>query len=391
MNPAIVIPAFSRVDTLERLLKSLAAADVPAGTTLVIAVDKAIDEGHLGGNLAVVHLARQFHWPHGPKEVVIQPEHRGLVGNVFFCGGLATHYGAIILLEDDLLVSARFYEYAQQALFNYANDPRLAGLSLNALWFNGFTRQPFIPLLDDADVFFLQLSTPQGQVYTAAQWSAFADWLAANGPQVTSADDVHELFATFPADDWLATKAKYLAATKKYYVYPRESLTTNFGDPGTHFERSTSIFQVPLQHLRRNFRFISFDAAIAVYDGFYELLPDRLNRLTNRLDGISYDVDLYASKSPHHLLAEYTLTTRHCRAQLDTFAKTMRPLEANIIAGVSGNGIALARRENVDTGAFSTRRAQQDNDHYFARRPILGQVGRQNWLRRLRRNLGRID
>lgn len=388
MNPAIAVPAFNRPDALARLLASLAAAEVPAATSLILVIDQPAEERHRRGQAEVLSLADAFVWPHGPKHLIIQPQPMGLVGNVFFAGALATEYGAIILLEDDLVVSRRFYGYAQQALSFYAAEPRLAGISLNTLWFNGFTHQPFIPLLDDGDVYFLQLSTPQGQVYTAAQWSHFTGWLASNGRQATTTDNVHELFTTFPPDDWLAMKARYLAATKRYYVYPRESLTTNFGLPGTHFARSTALFQMPLQQFRREFRFISLDTAVAVYDGFYEMLPDRLSRMATELSAVEFDVDLYATKAERHLRAEYILTTRRCRQAAATFAREMRPLEANVIAGVPGQGISLARRADVDLSAAATRQAQHENDRYFERyRP--GQWGKRAMVGKMRRFLGR--
>jgi hypothetical protein len=387
MNPAIVVPAFSRPGSLERLLSSLKTADVPAGTPLVISVDRASQDKYRSGNAAVREIARQFHWPHGPKEVIVHPQPLGLVGNVFYCGDLTNRFGAIILLEDDLIVSARFYAYARQALDCYCGESHLAGISLNALWFNGFTGQPFIPLLDDGDVFFLQLSTPQGQVYTAEQWDDFAGWMATNDRRVTAADDVHELFAAFPPDDWLSTKARYLAATGKYYVYPRESLTTNFGEPGTHFDRATALFQTPLQHRRQTFRFQPLDEVIAVYDGYYEILPDRLDRLTGRFAGLSYDVDLYATKAPRNLRADYVLTTRSARDPLLSFPKSLRPLEANVIAGLPGSGIVFAPRSSVDMSRRAARAARQDNDRYFARR--LGSEARCGLVRHLYAALGR--
>jgi hypothetical protein len=368
MKPAIAIPAFSRVATLERLLASLIIANVPAGTPLFIAVDRAAEARHKAGNDAVNAFVRGFRWPHGPQEIIIHAEHIGLVENVFFCGAQAERFGAVILLEDDLIVSKQSIDYAQQALDFYGNEPRVAGISLNSLWFNGFTHQPFTPMLDDGDIYFLQLSTPQGQAYTAAQWAEFNAWRATNDRRVTAADGVHELFASFPDDDWLHVKAKYLAATGKYYVYPRESLTTNFGESGTHFGRPTALFQVPLQHFRREFRFQAFDACHAVYDGFYELLPERLGRLVCSLTGLSFDIDLYASKAPHQLQAGFTLTTRRCRKAIREFGKKMWPLETNVIDNVPGAGITLARREDVDTGRGATRAARRDNDRYFARR-----------------------
>jgi hypothetical protein len=379
MTPAVVVPAYRRPAALARLLASLAAAEVASGTPLVVAIDPPEDgqsaaSDTRAAHAAVLETARGFHWPHGPKEVIIHAQHLGLVGNVNYCGGLATMFGAIVLLEDDLVVSARFFDYAQQALAAYGEDPRLAGVSLNTLWFNGFTGQPFIPMLDDGDAYFLQLSTPQGQMYTAAQWKAYADWLAINDPIATASDYVHPLFTTFPADDWLATKAKYLAATGRFYAYPRESLTTNFGEPGTHFVRPTARFQMPLQAHRRRFRLPVFDEALAVYDGFYELLPDRLNRLVDQLSNLSYDVDFYATKAPHQLRAPFTLTTRAGRRPLAMFGKEMRPLEANVIYNVSprpgsSDAIRLLARADVDDSVAAARRARAANDWYFARYP----------------------
>lgn len=376
MIPAIAVPAFNRPASLARLLAALAAADVAPGTPLLIAVDCPADERHAPANAAVLETARAFRWPHGPLEIVVQPAPLGLVGNVFFCGAAAEVYGAVVLLEDDLLVSARCHAYARQALAAYAADDRLAGLSLNSPWANGFTHQPFVPLLDDSDVYFLQLSTPQGQVYTAAQWRAFREWAATAGPNEGAAA-VHDLLFALPADDWLGLKARYLAATGRFYVYPRESLTTNPGAPGTHFAHATPYFRVPMQALRRDFRFQPFDAAAAVYDGFYELLPSRLDRLTDRLCGYDYIVDLYATKPPRLLTADYVLTTRPCRRAEMTFGRDLWPVEANVIAGTPGRGISLARREDVLTGNMATLAAQHANDAYFVRSRPPGR--RQRW------------
>jgi len=370
MNPAVAIPAFSRPASLERLLRAVAAADV-----LFVSVDCPTHDRHRAGNAAVIDLARRFPWPHGPKEVIVQSAPLGLVGNVFFCGAAALDFGAVVLLEDDLFVSARFHAYARQALAAYGDDPRLAGISLNAPWFNGFTHQPFIPLLDDADVFFLQLSTPHGQVYTADQWRAFAGWLATAAPDAGAAV-IHPLLAALPDDDWLGTKARYLADSSRYYVYPRESLTTAYGEPGTHFDRATAFFQVPLQQLRRDFRFIPLDDAIAVYDGFYEMLPERLDRLTPALRDQRYDVDLNATKPAARLRADYVLTTRPCRRPATEFGRVLRPLEANVIAGAPGRGIALARREDVDMSAAAALAAQDANVRYLTRERRVGRAYR---------------
>lgn len=58
-------------------------------------------------------------------------------------------------------------------------------------------------------------------------------------------------------------------------------------------------------------------------------------------------------------------------------------MEANVIAGVPGRGIALARREDVLTDAAATRAARYANDAYFGRYRRPGR--RQRWAGALAR------
>ncbi len=94
----------------------------------------------------------------------------------FACGDLTQRYEAIVYLEDDLTVSPVFYAYAAQALSFYQQDDRVAGCSLFGLWFNGYTQQPFVPLPDGSDAFFVQVPYTQGLAFTAAQWARFEAW-----------------------------------------------------------------------------------------------------------------------------------------------------------------------------------------------------------------------
>lgn len=315
--------------------------------------------------MAVVRLARDFDWPHGEKRLIAHDQPLGLPGNIAFCGEMTQEFGSIILLEDDLYVSPAFYGYAARALDFYEGDERVAGIALNQLWFNGFTHQPFLPLLDGFDVFFLQLATPQGQAYSASQWAAYARWTSEN-PQ-PSLDAVHDSFARFPASDWLHIAAAYLAETRRYYVYPRQSLTTNFGDRGTHMRDDTAIFQVPVLVRPWQPCLAPLDESHAVYDGFFEIRPDRLSRLTGDVLDQPYDVDLYAVKSARHLAAEFVLTSRSAKRPLRMYGRAMRPMETNVIAGIEGTEIALARRVDVDLSERARLAAQRHNDDYFNR------------------------
>ncbi len=374
MNPAIVISAYNRPNSLARLLASLAKADYAVkDVPLVISIDR----GHLGDrgddnrNTEVRAVAEAFEWQSGAKRVIQHADHLGLVAHFFYCGGLTQEYGSVIFLEDDLLVSPDFFKYATQALSFYDNDARIAGISLYALWFNGYTKQPFVPLSDDADAFFIQAPYTQGQAWTHAQWTRFADWRASGNRALSRDDNIHEMFLHFDAEDWFPLLTKFIIETDRYYAYPRVSLTTGAGDTGTHFKRATSFFQVPLQRSKDCFKFKPLDDSFAVYDSFFEIRPDRLNRLTDALRDFEYDVDLYATKEPRHLSAPYVLTSRRCRSPILSFGKTMWPIEANVIEAVPGAEIVLSRKENVRRDWLAELETKKSNHEYFTRHQKL--------------------
>lgn len=362
-HPAIVIQTYQRPQALSRLLASLDRAIYDQPTTLIVSIDQAQGDHDGEGVAAVTRLAKEFAWRHGRKQIIAHSTNLGLTAHHLYCQSLIEEVGPIILLEDDLVVSATFHQYSTVAMRAYREDLRVAGVSLNALWYNGLTRQPFIPVPDAFDVFFLQLSTPQGQVYTPEQWRPYRAWLAANDQPVPGDSGLHELLAGLPATDWLPTRDRYLLESGCVYVYPRQSQTVNFGDVGTHFDQETNFFQVPLQQLRERFRFASLDESMAVYDSFFEMRPDRLSRLAPRLRDYSFSVDLYATKQPGQLDGAYVVTTRPVRRAVWTAGKWLLPLETNLFGeGTPGSGIALARREDVDMSRWATLAAQHDND-----------------------------
>jgi hypothetical protein len=348
MRPAVVIAAHNRPDTLMRLLACIERARYPADVPLIISIDP-------GGSREreVYEAAQGYAWPHGEKHVTLHKQHLGLVEHVYFTAGLSEKYGAVIRLEDDYYVSPMYYEYTSQALEYYRDDQRIAGISLYSVWFNGYTHEPFTPYLDAGDVYFMQSPWSQGQAFTANQWRIYTDWRISADRRLTPGDPIHEVYLRFAADDWFPMKTKYLAETGRFYAFPRESLCTNFGDAGTHFDQASNYFQVPLQTLRREFRFQPLDEAVAVYDSFHEMLPDRLNRLDNTLASYDYEVDLSGVRSAAKIRRPYVLTTKPCRDPIRTFGCVMHPREANIAAGVPGTDIALCRASDVQHNVFA--------------------------------------
>ena len=371
MKPTIVVVAYNRPTALRRLLASLAELRDVVAVPLVISIDAG------GSQFAyVLAVAEQFKWLFGEKRVIVQERPLGLIDHVFACGDLVDEFGTIMLLEDDLVLSPMAYQYAAAALDFYATDSQIAGISLNALWFHGVTHEPFTPYLDDGDVFFMQIAWFQGQAYTQAQWARFREWRETAVSQILPTDNMHELFQTFPATDWFPLKTKYLVQTNRFYVFPRESLSSNFGDSGTHV-RSTSFFQVPLQTRRSHFRLQPLDTAVAVYNSFQEMLPERLNQLTSRFADYDFTVDLHGTRSLANIHTEFVLTTQTIKNPLATFGLELRPLEANVIYNQPGKGISFGRTADLDLSWRARLRAASRLRAYFTRRP----VGLRQWLK----------
>lgn len=339
MNPAIVVPAYNRPHALKRLLASLHAADYPSAISIPLIIS--IDPENGRPNPAVREVAEGSAWKRGSKEIILHREHLGVLGNFYSCGALSRQYGSVIFLEDDLVVSPVFYHFTSQALRHFGDDERVAGISLHRYALNGYTHLPFEPLSDSSDAFFMQVSSILGQAWSKAQWEEFAQWRATS-PKFQK-EALHDLWLQFDADDHFPILTNYLVSTDRFYAFPRVSLTTGFGDAGTHFARGTSYFQVPLQYEKTLFQFKTLEASNAVYDSFMEILPRCLQRLAPVLRPLQFDVDLNAIKHPRHFKTDLVLTTRACRSPLKTFALAMQPPEANLVFDVKGQGINLCK------------------------------------------------
>jgi hypothetical protein len=363
MNPAIVINAYNRPHSLARLLRSIQAASYPVEDAIPLVISLDDSKNHPD----VAALAEGFNWTCGPKEIIRQEKRLGLKAHFYACGDLSDRYGAIIYLEDDLMVSPVFYPFASQALAFYRSDNRIAGISLYNLWFNGYTRQLFTPYLDEADIFFIQLPYTQGEAFTAEQWKGFRRSQAYKNDPTDTPQPIHESWSQFDPIEWFPEWTAYLVASGRFFVFPRASLSTGMGDAGTHFSRSSDLFQAPLLHAKQDFILKRLDESAAVYDSFFEILPGRLNRLTDRLADYDYCVDLYATRSPANMSAEYVLTTRVCHDPLFTFAKSLRPLEANVIDAISGEGISFCKKENLGWGWRAELETRESNRAYFSR------------------------
>ena len=133
IKPAIVAVGYNRPDGMKRLLDSIGKAtyncdDVP----LIISIDESNRSNE------VESMATAFEWTHGIKEIRRFPERQGLRKHIVQCGDLSEKYGAVIILEDDLVVAEDFYTYVCAAHEKYGDEEEICGVALYSYGCNVF-------------------------------------------------------------------------------------------------------------------------------------------------------------------------------------------------------------------------------------------------------------
>jgi hypothetical protein len=332
-NPAIIVSAYNRPKPLYRLLQSIAGAvyaesDIP----LIISIDKSGEED-------VSAVANSFEWKYGEKKVIHHDAHLGLKEHILACGDLTEFYDSVIILEDDLLVSPYFYTYAQQARDFYIDEAKVAGISLYNYQVAESCFYPFRAIDDGSDVYFMQVASSWGQLFTKTHWQNFRKWLVKN-PDLPNEAFIPEYLKKWGANSWKKHYIHYLISEKKYFVFPRLSLTTNFEEEGTN-AATKNVFHVVVQLSNKTYSFQPFSASKSIYDACFEIEASCLNEFNVKLKAYDYEVDLYGHKKIGATSKPYILTSKKGQQALLNFSTELFPLEANVVMNQLGTGISL--------------------------------------------------
>lgn len=330
MEIAIVIVAYNRAETVARLLESLNNAHYSQEVPLIISIDKS-------NTNVVEQLADAYEWIHGPKVVVKHENNLGLRKHILSIGEYTKKFDAIVVLEDDLVVSPCFYDYALQTVSKYYKCPEIAGISLFSFPFNNYLSLPFYPSKDEYDVFLMQIAQSWGQIWMKDQWEEFIKWYENNNEEFGILRHLPSNICRWGSKSWLKYHYKYCIENKKYFVYPYTSLTSNSGAAGTHSTVATNINQTILQGGKK-YRYFLPDVNIATkYDGFYESLTVE----TYLKLGDSVCIDLYGLKK-NALNSRYWLTTERADFKiLNTYGLEYYPIEENVLRETQGESIFL--------------------------------------------------
>ncbi|WMX54271.1 hypothetical protein [Peribacillus sp. R9-11] len=340
-KPAIVAIGYNRPDSMQRLLNSIGRSNFhDKDITLVISID------NCEKTQEVVEVAEAFSWEHGNKIIRTFETRQGLRNHILQCGDLSQKYGAVIILEDDLVVSPTFYSYTQAALNYYKDNDELAGIALYSHQWNGYAQRFFFPVSEGNDVYFAQFGVSWGQCWSEKQWSSFRSWYESNQSKLEYTDEIPNQITNWPETSWGKYFVYYMVEKNKYYIMSYNALATNFTEVGQHAKSSDNTYQVPLLYGEKDFKFVSYETSVK-YDIFFERQEMEKYFPVEILKG-GVCVDLYATKEGYGN-NRYLLTTSSKPYKIiKSYGLQMRPQELNIIYNVAGNDIFLYDMETVD-------------------------------------------
>lgn len=353
-KPTIVVVAYRRLDTLSRLLESVNNGYYSSNDVrLIISID------YHKENQDVVNYSEEYNWLHGEKIVVRHNANLGLRKHIIECGDYALKYDSIIILEDDEVVAPYFYEYARQAQDYYAEEEKVAGVSLYSHEWNIYAGKKFQPIKKTGDVFFGQFSCTWGQSWTSRQWALFKEWYS-NNDEITIDEKLPSPIYAWK-ESWGKYFIRYLVETDRYYVLPYHAYSTVYGVPGVHSKYIELDVQVSLNQGIDSPRFAQFDDG-SHYDSFFE--NKDLAGIISKRHNISPEeicIDIYGSSRKEYSGYRYILTTKRMNYKImSSYDLNLRPHEANVLVGAAGTGIFLYDNTGVENNVYKTSRIDYD-------------------------------
>ncbi|MBS9404063.1 hypothetical protein KG088_10515 [Halomonas sp. TRM85114] len=326
MRIAIVLVGYCRIHSILRLFESLERAKYRVLVDLVFSIDKSPFQDKICAEI------RKLEWPYGEKKVRTFPQRLGLREHILSCGDLTDTYDAVVVLEDDIVVSDCFYDYVLKSISFVQDDDKVAGISLYSPSINEMAMLPFVPKRTGFDNYYLQSAQSWGQCWTRRMWQDFRKWYDLNSTLLEAAPDMPSRIYSWPESSWKKYYMKYLVDTDKTFFYPYDSYSSNYSDVGQHNLVVTPHFQVPLISGKQEFRFGTMDE-VPCYDVFFERTG-----LTHHREDVC--LDLYGTRKQS--TCRYFLTTNDIKApRISSYGLTYRPHEDNYVHSAPGCDIHL--------------------------------------------------
>lgn len=336
MKYAIVAVGYNRKKSLLRLLESLCSAFYDGNEVdLIISLDYSPIQND------IVDSCQNLDWSNGKKIIKAYSEKQGLRNHILKCGDLTSCYDAVVIFEDDLVVSKYFFKYVVQTVNRYDHSEQIAGISLYSHKINPGIGRPFESDNDGSDVFFMKYAQSWGQCWTKFMWDGFKQWYSSN-PVINDLNNkVPQYVLNWNSQSWLKYYIAYCALNDKYYVYPYISLTTNCTEKGEHNSYSDSSYQVLTLNgkLERDYVLPLSDEGVK-YDAFFERIYSQ-DILSSIVNSSKVCMDLYGLKGIYSD-CEYVFSTKSLPYKtVKEYSLGFRPQEKNIEFQNEGYGIRL--------------------------------------------------
>lgn len=334
MKIAIVPVGYNRKKTLARLLGSICDAYYGSDRVdLIVSLDKSDYQKE------IIKMVETYEWKYGKKSIRAFEEKQGLRKHILKCGDLTSKYDAVVILEDDLVVSKGYFEYVKQAVEYYKDDVHVAGISLYTHKTNPGNGRAFEATYNGYDVFLMKYAQSWGQCWTKRMWKDFRSWYNRNEDYSFENSDIPRYVARWNKQSWLKYYIAYCVECDKYYVYPFNSLTTNATEVGEHNSVQSVAYQVPMLEgvMERPYFFGKYNQ-LNKYDAYYERIFENENVL-----GVQgkYVVDLYGMKYDFDDFDFLISTNCLPYKVVKCIALQYRPQEANILMPEEGKGIYI--------------------------------------------------
>lgn len=349
----VVVVAFNRPVSLAATLKSIGVAHYPeVEVDLIISID-----GGAELNSAVLAVAEGFDWILGRKTIIKHPANLGLRRHVIECGSLTSHYDGIIMLEDDIIVSKGYFNFAYKALSFYGKDKEIAGVSLYSYEYSEISRERFYPYDNNSFVYFMMWPSSWGQAWTRSQWNSFLEWYSCNKTKELTDPRIPKSVRKWPSASWKKYFVAYLVESNKYFVFPRHSFSTPSGINGVHVKKGTTpITQVALATERVGpFGFIEKEDQDSCYDSYFQPIMSMIQNLCPELRSYDFTVDLQGNKPLQEVRTQYLLSVKKCNDPIFSWGWDLFPIENNLFHATEGNDIYFGRKDDFLSSIEFTR------------------------------------
>lgn len=334
INMAVVAVGYNRPDSMSTLLNSIKLVeDIEENLDLIISIDKGQRQRD------IVELSEKFDWQYGEKIIRAFSERQGLRNHIIQCGDLTEKYDAVIVLEDDLIVSPYFYSYVKQAIEFYKDEDAIAGISLYKHQFHPGVYRPFEAEHNGYDAYMMQFAQSWGQCWTKKMWNEFKSWYLKNEKKDLSEDGILPVYiSNWNKHSWLKYYMRYIVETNKYFIYPIISLSSNRSETGQHCRVTNNDYQVSMLQGNMNFNFPRLDKSVK-YDVFFERVGIE-NKIFPKCRG-EILLDLYGSRT-NYKDKRYVISTNALPYEkINSFGLVLRPIEQNCMFPQPGDGINL--------------------------------------------------